>query len=338
MEIPIQNLYFLLCYAWDKLEEKELVEVDPVGMTSLVDLFARVLINGTNHLLKRGFDRGYVSHREWTGRLKGKLLFAEATKTGSVTATLPCEFDELSYDVLHNQILKATLRRLIRTDMVSQQNAEALAGLCRQLSDVRDVEITSRLFGQVQLHRNNRFYDFLIKVCELIHRNLLISETPGRSKFREFTRDKYQMASLYESFVRNFYRLHSRYRVKREDIYWSWIAEDQVAAGLLPKMQTDISLVSADRKIIIDCKYTPEATQHHYEAETLRSAHLYQLNAYLGNLREEDAGCEAMLLYPTVDKSMSASYIHEGHKIRIRTINLNQPWEGIHDDLLALVA
>ncbi len=44
-----------------------------------------------------------------------------------------------------------------------------------------------------------------------------------------------------------------------------------------------------------------------------------------------------MLLYPTVDKSMSASYTHEGHKIRIQTINLNQPWEGIHDDLLALV-
>ena len=43
MEIPIQNIYYLLCYAWDKLEEKELIDVDPVGMTELVDLFARVL-------------------------------------------------------------------------------------------------------------------------------------------------------------------------------------------------------------------------------------------------------------------------------------------------------
>ena len=63
-------------------------------------------------------------------------------------------------------------------------------GLVRQLSEVHDIEVSSRLFGQVQLHRNNTFYDFLMKVCELVHRNLLISETPGRSTFSDFTRDE----------------------------------------------------------------------------------------------------------------------------------------------------
>jgi 5-methylcytosine-specific restriction enzyme subunit McrC len=339
MNIPIQNIYFLLCYAWDKLEERDLVDVDPVGITELVDLFARVLVNGTSHLLKRGFDRNYVVHGEWTARLKGRVQFTEVARTGAaVTATLPCEFDELSYDVLHNQILKATIRRLVRVDKLSHDNAEALAGLSRHLSEVRDIEIASRVFGQVQLHRNNRFYDFLVKVCQLVHLNLLISEAPGRSRFRDFTRDPKQMAVLYEGFIRNFYRLHSRFKVKREDIYWSWIASDAVSAGLLPKMQTDVSLSAADRKIIIDCKYTPEATQHHYSAETLRSAHLYQLNAYLDNLSEDDAQCEAILLYPTVEKQISASYMHKAHKISILTINLNQPWHGIHDDLLQLIA
>lgn len=47
---------------------------------------------------------------------------------------------------------------------------------------------------------------------------------------------------------------------------------------------------------------------------------------------------EMMLLYPTVDSPLSADYTHKGHKIRIRTINLNQPWQSIHQDLLALVA
>ena len=36
MNIPIQNIYYLLCYAWDKLEEKEVVDVDPIESTSLV--------------------------------------------------------------------------------------------------------------------------------------------------------------------------------------------------------------------------------------------------------------------------------------------------------------
>lgn len=339
MGIPIQNIYFLLCYAWDKLEERDIVDVDGVGVTELVDLFARILIGGTNHVLKRGFDRSYVEHRETTSRLRGKVQFASIAKTAAVGAVaLPCEFDELSYDVLHNQILKASLRRLLRTEAISDDNSEAVSGLLRHLSDVRDIELNGGLFGRVQLHRNNRFYDFLMKVCQLLHYNLLISETPGRSRFRDFSRDPRQMAVLYEAFVRNFYRVHSRYRVKREDIHWTWIADDDVSAGLLPKMQTDVSLWAPDRKIIIDCKYTPEATQHHYNAETLRSAHLYQLHAYLANLPANESECEAILLYPMVDKPLAASYIHGRHRIGIRTIDLHQPWPSIHRDLLGLVA
>jgi len=50
------------------------------------------------------------------------------------------------------------------------------------------------------------------------------------------------------------------------------------------------------------------------------------------------ATAEAMLLYPTVDEPISASYTKDQRKISIRMINLNQSWQGIHADLLALVA
>ncbi len=341
MNIPIQNIYYLLCYAWDKLAEREVVNVEAVDITCLSDLFARVLINGTNHLLKGGFDRGYVPLHEWTGRPRGRICFQEAVhKNASKTSTLPCDFDDLSYNVLHNQILKATMRRLIRTEGLAAEFSEGLAQLCRLFSGIQDIELTNRLFGQVQLHRNNQFYDFLLKVCELIYRNLLVSEKSGTCKFMDFVRDRRQMAILFENFVRNFYRIHTDYTVKREDIYWHWIAADHVAAGLLPKMQTDISLNSETRKIIIDCKFTPEATQHHYEAETLRSSHLFQIHAYLNNLPKGglNDSCEIMLLYPTVDSPLFASYADNGRKISIRTIDLNQPWRGIHKDLLALIA
>ena len=341
MNIPIQNIYYLLCYAWDKLTERDIVNVESLDSTTLAELFARVLINGTNHLLKRGFDRGYVPQHEWTGRLRGRICFQEAIRrNATLTGRLPCDFDELSYNVLHNQILKATMRQLIRTGRLATECSEGLAQLCRLFSDIQDIELTNRVFGQVQLYRNNQFYDFLLKVCELIYRNLLVTEISGTSKFMDFVRDKQQMAILFEDFVRNFYRVHTDYVVKREDIYWHWIAADEVAAGLLPKMQTDISLTSAARKVIIDCKFTPEATQHHYEAEKLRATHLFQIYAYLNNLREGKLTdtCEAMLLYPTVDSPLAASYTDKGRKISIRTINLDQPWQSIHQDLLALVA
>ena len=256
-----------------------------------------------------------------------------------MTGRLPCDFDELSYDVLHNRILKATMRRLIRAEGLAVHNSEGLVQLCRIFSGIEEIELTNRVFGQVQLYRNNQFYDFLMKVCELIYRNLLVSEKSGTSKFRDFVRDEHQMAILFENFVRTFYRIHTDFQVRREDIYWRWIAGNQVAEGLLPKMQTDISLTSDKRKIIIDCKFTPEATKQHYDAIRLRREHLFQINAYMDNLEGEWADtCDMMLLYPTVDSPVLADYTHKSHKIRIRTINLNQEWQRIHRDLLDLVA
>lgn len=203
-------------------------------------------------------------------------------------ADLVCvDFDDLSYDVLHNRILKATMRRLIRTRGVAAENSKDLIQLCRLFPEVQDVELTNRVFGQVQLDRNNHFYDFLMKVCELIHQNLLVSDKPGTSKFQDFVQDEKQMASLFEQFVRSFYRIHTSYQVTRENIRWKWTHADNVSERFLPEMQTDISLTSSTRKIIIECKFTPKALQHHYEAEKLRSEHLYQLNAFSDSVHSQ---------------------------------------------------
>ena len=113
---------------------EEIVAVEAIDSMSLADLFARVLINGTRHLLKRGFDRGYESQHEWTGRLRGRICFQEAIRrNAATTGRLPCDFDELSHNVLHNCILKATMWRLIRADAVAMDSAEALTQLCRLL-------------------------------------------------------------------------------------------------------------------------------------------------------------------------------------------------------------
>jgi 5-methylcytosine-specific restriction enzyme subunit McrC len=341
VDIPIENIYYLLCYAWDKLEERDIVNIDPLESTKLADLLARVLISGADHLVKRGFDRGYVAHYEWTSRLRGRLHFQDSVRRGTLNSVqLSCEFDELSYDVLHNQILKATIRKLIRLDGVAKESAEALARLYRFCYEISDIDLSSRDFGRVQLHRNNSFYDFLLKVCELIHFNLLVSETPGASKFRDFVQDRRQMATLYEEFIRNFYKRHSAFqRVGRQDILWRWKPVDEASRTLLPKMQTDISLTSCNRKIIIDCKFTPEATRRNFDADKLRETHLYQLHAYMSNLPDDplNENCQMMLLYPEVGSPLIASYTHQGRTITIRTINLKQDWQGVHNDLLRLV-
>jgi 5-methylcytosine-specific restriction enzyme subunit McrC len=51
--------------------------------------------------------------------------------------------------------------------------------------------------------RFDRRHDFPLRICELIHKNMLVSEKAGTSKFIDFVRDERQMAVLFEDFVRN---------------------------------------------------------------------------------------------------------------------------------------
>jgi len=117
-----------------------------------------------------------------------------------------CSYDELSHDVLHNRILKTTLARLIRTEGLDSRLHDNLVEHHQRLHDVSEVEVTKGTFRKVQLHRNSGFYFLLLAVCELLFDNLLPSERPGRWVFRSFLQDDRQMAYLFESFIRNFYR------------------------------------------------------------------------------------------------------------------------------------
>src|SRR5688500_3438857 len=111
--IPVENVYFLLCYAWDRLEEAELTSVEVSPECRLPDLFARVLRSGVTHLLKRGLDRTYSPTDEEIAGIRGRLQIAGSIKRATfLRGRAWCSFDELSPDVLHNRILKTTLRSL----------------------------------------------------------------------------------------------------------------------------------------------------------------------------------------------------------------------------------
>jgi 5-methylcytosine-specific restriction enzyme subunit McrC len=339
MEIPIYNIYYLLCYAWNKLEERDIVDVKGIDSTQLCDLFAKVLIGGTSRLLKMGLDRGYVWKSEETAGIKGKIDFGYSLKRNLFKkAKAQCQFDELSYNILHNQILKSTLHRLAEVDQLNSELKEQLYDLLRRLHEIDEIPLSKSVFRKIQLHRNNSFYEFLLKICELVIDNLLPSEEKGHSKFLDFVREEKQMGALFEEFVRNFYKLEQNtYHVYREDIKWDISAGD---ADFLPKMQTDISLESEKRKIVIDTKYYKEALTEHYEKERIRSENMFQMFSYLKNLestKEINKNCEGVLLYPTVTKNLDINMTTHGHKVSFKTINLNQEWQGVHKDLLEMV-
>jgi 5-methylcytosine-specific restriction enzyme subunit McrC len=342
MTIPIENIYYLLVYAWDKLEESELADVQPEDSKDLINLFARVLNNGVTHLIRRGIDRNYVSTSEEIAGVRGRIQISESIKRLSFPqARACCEFDEFSYDILHNQIIKSTLHNLYRSDLVENHNRKDLHATYMRLPEISEIQVTDQVFRKVQLHKNNQFYSLLLEICRLISNNLFINERTGESEFRDFLRDPKQLASLFEAFVRNFYRKEQKkFRVTADNLTWQDMHATEEHMNLVPEMRFDICLRDESRYIVMDTKFYENALSEYYGKKGIRSQHLYQLFSYIKNLESKHGSeleIQGALLYPVVNYELDSTYEMHGHVLRVISVDLNKPWNTIHNQLLDLL-
>ena len=342
-KIPIENIYYLLCYAWDKLDEADIVSIDKLDNKNILELLSRVLISGMSSLIRRGLDREYVEINEESKSLRGKIDFNTTIKKNLLqNAKIACKYDDLSYNVLHNQIIKSTFRTLIRCNDINNSLIKDLVLIYRKLVGIDEIRITRKVFKNVRLNRNNKYYDFLLKICELVNDKLIITDKAGNTKFRDFVRDERAMAGLFEAFVRNFYskELKGEYKVSAMKIPWNAIAMDKDSEDFLPNMRTDIYLESENDRLIIDTKYYREALQTYYDKKTIHSNNLYQIYSYLKNyevINDKNKDCRGMLLYPTTSDELSLSYNMDGHKVSVKTINLNKDWKEIDKSLRDII-
>jgi len=136
-EIPIRNLFHLLCYAWDRLDERDLIEAGraPPPRDTL-NLLGRVLVSGVAALVRRGFERGYREWQEEIAGIRGRLEL-----TATIRRDLPkygraaCDFDELEHDTPANRVIRATLTLLMRSPLVEEKLRHEMAGVLRNFRD-----------------------------------------------------------------------------------------------------------------------------------------------------------------------------------------------------------
>jgi 5-methylcytosine-specific restriction enzyme subunit McrC len=211
--------------------------------------------------------------------------------------------------------------------------------LHRDLHGVDEIALNSHSFRRVQLHANNRFYRFLLNVCELIHGSWLPDKQTGSYRFRDFVRDERAMAQVFQNFLYNFIRIEiPSWKAKREHIKWRAKSETDPSLALLPGMETDISLQRGMHHLIIDAKYYQNTLTQRYETSKLHSANLYQLLTYLSNAeRPAGTSLRGMLVYPRVDRPLREQYEIQGFGVTVVTVDLNQPWEKVREEIFGLI-
>lgn len=343
--VPLQNLFYLLCYASNHLQARRLIDVSAITGTAPMALYAVILDACVARLRRRGVPRQYRAFREDTGTPRGRIALTPSIARGLVQRRmLTCEIDALTADIPFNQLVKAALRRLAGNAHVDRARRARLRGHLRFLGHIADIPPSARALEAARAGRLDGGNDFLLGICELVLADLLLEPTGAGAADRGLRFDEYdgtsqKMGLLFESFVRNFLaREQSRYRVRKRRIPWQVDAHDR-AVRMLPMMEGDMLLIRPDRRILIECKYLSRPVRARQGGrDKLISSNLYQLHTYLAHL-SADGGppTVGVLLYAEVDGPLSLDYRLLDYSLLVRTLDLSQPWQGIHDDLLALV-
>lgn len=345
-KIPLKNIFYMLCYAWDTLDQKDNILSDKEEFENIYDLLASVYINDCKNIIKRGLNKNYIIQSNSIPLVRGRILFNESTNPNHLTKKIiHCEHDEFIENMILNQIIVSTIFIFLKCPYLDKKLKTELGKIKIRFQNIIPIPLSNSLFNNLRFNRNNFHYKILINISELLFNGLLFNENKNNLEFAGFIKD-IKMATLFEKFVLNYYKKQlpqTEFVIHSPIFEWNILNhKDSYQKHLLPIMRTDIVIDNKMKKsqLIIDAKYYAKTlvTRNYSEVEKVKQSHIYQIYAYTQNSYFE-GDVNGMLLYPTTDKEVNALFPFEDHNIYIKTINLNTEWDNIQSrlDTLALI-
>lgn len=329
--IPVQNIYYMLSYAFKVLNEQGYKDIVTEQFSSAAELCAAILSKGVSVQLKRGLGREYIPETETLSILRGKIDISESIKTRTMLKKqMVCTYDDFSVNSYLNRIIKTTMEVLLHAD-ISKARKKELRKLLVFFNEVNSLAVHA-INWDVQYNRNNQTYRMLIAICYLVVKGMLQTTSNGTTRLMDFI-DEQRMCRLYEKFILEYYRREFP-EITATASQIAWQLDDDVSA-MLPVMQTDIMLSKGEKTLIIDAKYYSHSTQAQYDVHTLHSGNLYQIFTYVKNketeLSKQPHEVSGMLLYAKTDESVLPNNIYKmsGNKISVRTLDLDCEFDQI---------
>ena len=106
-------------------------------------------------------------------------------------------------------------------------------------------------------------------------------------------------------------------------------------------MKTDITLSAGDKVLIIDAKFYSQTLIKNFGKQSISSANLYQIFAYVKNFSAKTSKTvSGMLLYAQTDDLIQPNNIYKicGDTISVKTLDLNQDFAKIQMQLKNIIA
>ena len=298
----------------------------------MYDLLASLLLCGTQTLIKRGFLKNYVNQTEELTAIRGRVDIGNSVRRLSFqNAKAVCNFDEFSGNIYFNQVLKATFLYLSRQSALHKNIKRDVTRILMYFNEIDTINISAIKWDIFVFNRNNSHYDTLFYFCKLICEEAIANQEKGEKDFR--TLEDSLLPALFERFIYAFYKKHLPYSVSfQQQIKWNTENTD-----MLPKMNADTIIANDEIKLIIDTKFYSKTlqTNRFSDNQTVISGNLYQIFAYVKNEAAwtPEKSVIGMLLYPQVDTPLKKSYTIDGNTFYIQTVDLNQEFTAIKQEL-----
>ena len=339
----------LLVYAAGLAEFLDRFDAEIDEAAELPDLLARFLTVVVERRLRHSLSRGYRPKFELLARVRGRIDWL-GTETGLnlQRGRIMCRFEELTQDTPRNRLVRAALEAM-QGRVGDRELAAACGRLARELMQggVSAGRPSRTELSRDQIARHDADDRLMVAVANLALDTVLPSEASGDAHLTRLDRDERRLRLIFEKAVAGLYRheLHGRegWRV-RQQASLTWQAELPTPGlmTLLPSMEADIILDrGSSSRTVIDTKFTSIITHGHFGNEGLKSAHIYQLYAYL---RSQTGGGDALadtangiLLHPSLDRHVDEAVTIQGHRLRFVTIDLSMSSSDIRTTLLDIV-
>lgn len=338
--IPIRNIYHMLAYAFQELNQNNYEDIARERFDAIGDLLAEILYRGVSLQLKQGLHRTYAERRETLSTPRGRFDVGASIRCSMERRPLlVCQYDELSEQNLFNGILKSTMQLLVRCRELQKKRRTQLRTLLPFFCNIEEEELQRIKWSGLRFRRSNRSYRMLMNICRFIAEGMLPTTENGPYRMPTFTDE--HMNRLFERFVLNYYkREHPGLRSNPDTIAWDLEPERSPEIDFLPAMRSDITLRKDGRTLVIDTKYYGETLQNHYGHQSVHSANLYQIFTYVKNEDSEHRGAvTGLLLYARTRERIAPvlDAVIGGNRILVRTLDLCQEFASIRRQLDRIV-
>lgn len=290
----------------------------------LIGLFARKLADE----VRKGMPRRYLAHEDDLTSVRGRLdITRQFTALIARPDRLACHCDDLSPDIVLNQIMKAAVERLIRVS-TSAENQRRLRELAFFYADISSVPPSALAWDSLILDRTNSRWRELVELARLLLGDRFQTTSSGATRGFSLTFD---MSRLFEEYVARQLKkalAGTDLTMHPQGGRLYCLEETETGTGRFMTKPDILVKRGGMVELIIDTKWKRVARQMDDPKRGVSQSDIYQMIAY-GQLYD----CtDLLLLYPHHAELGSTVGIFGTHRITGTARLLRGATLGLHGD------